>query len=217
MGFASLRPLREKRGGRKFSKTLDISFFPFIVNIQIEIKAGGIMKRVFGLLVLFILVLINCASGGLPRYISGKATATSRDLQLSIDKAKQDARLDVAEQLESHIQGLIKKFDEEVGRTEDSELLQQYTKVSKNVVDQTLLGSRVKKSDVKKEGEMYRAYVTIEAPLGEARTKLLQMLRENHHLYNRFRNAQSFKELEEEVEKLKEYKEEQEKAFKETE
>ncbi len=181
------------------------------------------MKKVMlGLMVLFLVV--GCASkgkGGIsapewylnppqdPNYLFGAATATSRDLQISLDKAKQDARLYVAEQIESHIQGLIKKFDEEVGRTEDSELLQQYTKVSKNVVDQTLIGSRVNKSKVKKEGEMYRAFVLMEVPLGKAREDLLRQLKGNDHLYTRFRASQSFKDLDEEIEKLREFKKEQ--------
>ncbi len=179
-----------------------------------------------------VLLIVSCASSGGakldvpdwflnppkdPNYIFGAATATSRDLQIVIDKAKQDARLDIAENLRSNIQGLIKKFDEEVGRTEDSELLQQFTQVSKNVVDQTLIGSRVNKSKAEKEGEMYRIYLLMELPIGEARAELLKQINNNHHLYTRFRASQSFKELEEEVRKLREYEKEQQKAFEESE
>lgn len=146
-----------------------------------------------------------------PNFLYGAASATSVDFQIALDKAKQDGRLNVAEQIESNIQGLIKKFDEEVGRTEDSELLQQYTRVSKNVVDQTLIGSRVKKSVVKKEGNMFRAFVLMEVPLGKAREELLNqlMMENNKTLYTRFRASQSFKELQNEVEELREFKKEQ--------
>ncbi|MEA3432548.1 MAG: hypothetical protein U9R01_07775 [candidate division WOR-3 bacterium] len=124
------------------------------------------MKKV-GLGIVLVGLIIGCASSSLSGvsapdwylnppeeddYIFGTATSLSNDLQLTLDKAKQDARLYIAEELESNIQGLIKKFDEEVGRTEDSELLQQFTKVSKNVVDLTLVGSRVRKSKIKKRG-----------------------------------------------------------------
>ncbi|MCK4322311.1 LPP20 family lipoprotein [candidate division WOR-3 bacterium] len=146
-----------------------------------------------------------------PNFMYGTSAATSVDFQIALDKAKQDARLDVAEQIESHIQGLVKKFDEEVGRTDDVELLQQYTRVSKNVVDQTLIGSRAKKSVVKKEGKMYRAFVLMEVPLGKAREELLNqlMMGSNEHMYTRFRASQSFKELEEEIQELREFKKEQ--------
>jgi len=200
-----------------------------VVFITNKLKEGGSMSKILsGLIFCLFLILSGCASkGGTkveeievpewfvnppedPNYLFGKATATSRDLQLAIDKAKQDARLDIAGILESNIQGLIKKFDEEVGRTENPELLSQFTQVSKNVVDQTLVGSRESKSKVRKEGELFRAYVLMELPLGAARTELLKQLysEDNKHLYTRFRASQSFQELAEEVEKLREYKEE---------
>jgi len=186
-------------------------------------------KLLFGMLVLILLV-IGCASRGVTKvgdielpdwylnppkdanYIFGKATSTSQDLQLAIDKAKQEARLDIAENLESHIMALIKKFDEEVGGAEDSELLTQFTKVSKNVVDQTLVGSRENKTKVKKEGKGYRAFVLMEFPVGKAREELLKQLysSENNQLYTRFRASQSFQDLKEEIDSLRKYKKEQE-------
>jgi hypothetical protein len=191
-------------------------------------------KLLFGMLALIFLV-IGCASKGVtkvgdielpdwylnppkdPNYIFGKATSTSQDLQLAIDKAKQEARLDIAENLESHIMGLIKKFDEEVGGVEDAELLTQFTKVSKNVVDQTLVGSRENKTKVKQEGNGYRAFVLMEFPVGKAREELLKQLSsdENMQLYTRFRASQSFQELKEEIENLREYKEKQDEGLKE--
>ncbi len=186
-------------------------------------------KLLFGISVL-VLLIIGCASSGVTKvgdielpdwylnppkdanYIFGKATSTSQDLQLAIDKAKQEARLDIAENLESHIMALIKKFDEEVGGAEDSELLTQFTKVSKNVVDQTLVGSRENKTKVKKEGKGYRAFVLMEFPVGKAREELLKQLysSENNQLYTRFRASQSFQDLKEEIDSLRKYKKEQE-------
>jgi len=147
-----------------------------------------------------------------PNYLFAVATATSRDMQLALDKAKQDGRVDIASQLKSRVMGLIKKFDEEVGKTSDSELLQQFTKVSKTVVDQTLVGCRVRKQEVRKEGELYRAYVLMELPLAAAKEALLNQIKQREHLYTRFRASQSFKELEEEVQKLRDFEKEQEKG-----
>ena len=142
-------------------------------------------------------------------YIFGKATATSVDLQVAIDKAKQGARLDIAENLESHIMGLVKKFEEEVGGVEEGEFVQQFTQVSKNVVDQTLVGSRENKTKVKEEGKGFRAFVLMELPIGKAREELLKQLSssENENLYTRFRASQTFQELKEEIESLRKYKE----------
>jgi len=149
-------------------------------------------------------------------YILGKATATSQDLQLAIDKAKQQARLDIAENLESHIMALIKKFEEEVGGAEEGEFLEQFTQVSKNVVDQTLVGSRERDKTIKPEGKGFRAFMLMELPIGKAREELLKQLYsdENHQLYTRFRSSQSFQELKEEIESLREYKKGEKEDFK---
>jgi len=191
------------------------------------------MKKFMLNALVLLLLILGCASKGTTKvgeveipdwylnpptsedYIYGKATATSQDLQLAIDKAKQGARLDIAENLESHIMGLVKKFDEEVGGVEESELLTQFTQVSKNVVDQTLVGSRENKTKVKEEGSGFRAFVLMEFPIGKAREELLKQLSsaENENLYTRFRASQSFQELKEEVEALRKYKQEEQKGL----
>ncbi len=191
------------------------------------------MNKLVSVALIVVILIIGCASSGVTKvgeieipdwylnpptdqnYIYGKATATSMDLQLAIDKAKQGARLDIAENLESHIMGLIKKFDEEVGGLEEGELLTQFTQVSKNVVDQTLVGSRENKTKVKPEGKGFRSFVLMELPIGKAREELLKQLTssENENLYTRFRASQSFQELKEEIESLREYKNEDAKGF----
>jgi hypothetical protein len=155
------------------------------------------MKRIF--YVLFLLLLIKCATPGDINMLTAEATGTSRDYQLAIDKAKMDARLEMTQQLNTYVQALIKKFDEEAGLTEDSELLALYSKTSKVVVDQSLVGSHIIKKDVKEDGEIYKATVVMEAPLGQARKRLLEQIKASEALYNRFENSESFKELEEEV------------------
>lgn len=180
------------------------------------------MKKYLLTVIALLVIVVGCASrSGIKapdwylnppqdeEHIYGAATASSQSLQISLDKAKQDARLSIAEELESNIMGLVKKFDEEVGGAEDSELLQQFTQVSKNVVDKTLVGSRISKSKVEKEDGVYRAFVLMEIPLGDARAKLLDQLSSNKHLYTRFRASQSFQELKEEIDKLREFKKEQ--------
>jgi hypothetical protein len=157
------------------------------------------MKRIL-CLVVFVL-LVKCATPGDINMLSAEATSTSRDYQMAIDKAKMDARLEMTQQLNTYVQALIKKFDEEVGLTEDSELLGLYSKTSKIVVDQSLVGSHVKEKNVKQDGNIYRATVVMEAPLGQARKRLLEQIKASDALYQRFSNSYSFKELEGEIEK----------------
>jgi len=160
------------------------------------------MKKI--LCILFLVLLIKCATPGDINMLTAEAMGTSRDYQLAIDKAKMDARVEMTQQLNTYVQTLIKKFDEEVGITEDSKLLGLYAKTSKIVVDQSLVGSHIKKKDVKQDGNVYKAYVVMEAPLGQARERLLEQIRSSNALYKRFENSQSFKELREEIEKEKE-------------
>jgi hypothetical protein len=158
---------------------------------------GGIMKKI--LCLMFLVLLIKCASPGDINMLSAEATGTSQNYQIAIDKAKMDARVEMTQQLNAYVQALIKKFDEEVGLTEDSELLGLYSKTAKIVVDQALVGSHVTKKDVKEDGNIYRATVVMEAPLGKARKRLLEQIKASDALYGRLSNSKSFKELEEEV------------------
>lgn len=144
-----------------------------------------------------------------PNYLFSAATSTSRDMQLAVDKAKQQARLDVASQLDVKIKGLTKKFDEEVGLNEDTELLASFTQVSKSVVSTTLQGSRVNKQEIITEGSLFRAYVLMELPWGDARAEMLKNIKNNQNLYTRFRASQAFNELDKEVEEYENYKKEQ--------
>lgn len=157
------------------------------------------MKKLFCML--FLVLLVKCASPGDINMLSAEASGTSRDYQLAIEKAKMDARLEMTQQLNTYVQALIKKFDEEVGITEDSELLGLYSKTAKIVVDQSLVGSHIKKKDVKQDGEIYRATVVMEAPLGQARKRLLEQIKASDALYGRFSNSESFRELKEEIER----------------
>jgi len=68
-----------------------------------------------------------------PGYIFAVATSTSRDLGMSVNKAKQQARVDIAQQMETKVKSMIKQFNEEVGLGEEAEFLSQTTEVSKSV------------------------------------------------------------------------------------
>lgn len=144
-----------------------------------------------------------------PNFIMAVATATSPDLQLAIDKAKNLARADIAQQLEVKIQAMEKNFREQVAAGDDATLLEQFTSVNKTVVSNVLRGVKVKQQEVKKEGNQFRAYVLMEMPFGAAAEELLNQMKKQQEMYTRFRATQAFQELEKEVEKYEEYKQKQ--------
>ena len=145
-----------------------------------------------------------------PNYMFSTATMTSKDLQLAINKAKQQARVDLAQQMETKIKAMPKQFTEEVGLGEDAEFLSQTSVVSKSVTSKVLNGSRARQVEtIKEDGVIYRAYVLMELPIGPANSALLNAVKKQQNLYTRFRSSQGFQELEEEVEKYDQFKKEQ--------
>lgn len=144
-----------------------------------------------------------------PNYLFGAATAVSRDLQIAINKAKTEGTAEIAKQVELHISGLTKKFDEEVGLGEDANLYAKFTQATKIVIDQTLRGIKVRYQDTKQEGTAWRACVLMECNLNEVDKGLVDGISKDKEMYIRFRDSQTFKELEKEIEKYREYKKEQ--------
>ena len=145
-----------------------------------------------------------------PGYIFAVATSTSRDLQMSVNKAKQQARVDIAQQMETKVKSMIKQFNEEVGLGEEAEFLSQTTEVSKSVTSKVLNGSKAKKVETVKEGEIiYRSYVLMEMPIGPANTALMEAIKKQQNMYTRFRASQGFQELEGEIDKYDQFKKEQ--------
>lgn len=144
-----------------------------------------------------------------PNYLFAPATSTSRDLQVAVNKAQADGRNQIAQQLEVKYSGLTKRFQEEVGMGEEAELLDQFTQTYKAVVSQVLNGSRASQQDIVEDEGVFRAYVLMEMPIGAANQALMQKMQANQNMYTRFRATQAFDELEKEVEKYEEWKEQQ--------
>ena len=139
-------------------------------------------------------------------YLLSAKTATSQDMQLSLDKATTDARTEIGRQTDLKVQGLQKKFDEETGVGNDAQLLQQFTQANKTVVSTSLSGSRIRSQKMCKDGNIWRSYVLVEYPVGAASEALMQQLKTNEQMYTRFRSSQTFKELDDEVQKYDEWK-----------
>ncbi len=55
-----------------------------------------------------------------PNFLFATGTATSRDMQLSRDKAADQARMGIAKTVETKFNGLSKRFQEEVGTGEEA-------------------------------------------------------------------------------------------------
>ncbi len=144
-----------------------------------------------------------------PNFLYAAATGESRSMQIAMNKAKQEARTDIAQQLKVRMQGLVKKFEEEVGNGEETTLLSQFTQATKAVVNTELTGSKITEQEIRKEGNLYRVYVLMELPIGAASEALMDKLKKQEEMYTRFRSSQTFQELDKEIEKYEEFKKNQ--------
>ncbi len=136
-------------------------------------------------------------------------TATSQDMQLAYDKATTGARAELGRQVELKVSGLQKRFEEETGVGQDAQLMSQFTQATKTVVSTTMSGTRVKEKKHVKDGDMYRAYVLVEYPVGAANAALLQAIKANEQMYTRFRASQAYKDLDQEAKKYEDQKKEE--------
>ncbi|AXJ02426.1 LPP20 lipoprotein [Cyclonatronum proteinivorum] len=136
-------------------------------------------------------------------YFFGTGNTTSRDMSLAVTKSATEARIEIAQQIEVKMSGMQRRFQEEVGLGENSELLDQFTNAYKAVADETLVGSRIINQEIRQEGSIYRAFVLVEMPVGAASEAMMQRLRENENLYTRFRATEAFRDLERELEEYR--------------
>jgi len=141
-----------------------------------------------------------------PNFVYAANTASSQDLQVAIDRATTGARAEVGRQVEVKVTAMQKRFEEETGAAQDSQMLQQFTSATKTVVSTTLSGSRVKTISKGKEGNMWRAFVLVEYPIGAANQAFLQALKQNEQVLTRVRACESYKELDSEVKKYEDAK-----------
>ena len=143
-------------------------------------------------------------------YFLSPNSQTSQDMQLAVDKAMAGGRADIGRQLEVKVEGLQKRFTEETGTGNDAQLLQMFTEAEKTVVSTTLNGSKAKNQKIVKDGDLWRAYVLVEYPIGAANEALLQQIKNNEQMYTRFRATETYKELQDEVDKYDKFKQQQE-------
>ena len=136
-------------------------------------------------------------------HLYGVGTATSRDMQVGVRKARTEAQLDLAQQLGTYMGNLTKNFQEETGMGEDSELLTQFSSVTKAVTQETLIGAKQDDKEIIPEGEIYRVYILMSLPLGKANQRLMDKIKADQNLLTQLRATQAFSELEKELEKNK--------------
>ena len=135
-------------------------------------------------------------------HLFATASATSRDMQLALQKARTTGQTLLAQQLGTQLANLTRQFQEEIGLDENSELLTQFSSATKAVTNETLVGAAVDRQKLIPEKKIYRAYVLMSLPIGEANQLLMDKITANQNLYTRFRATEAFDALNAELEAL---------------
>lgn len=128
------------------------------------------------------------------------ASATSSDMQLSIDKAVMDAKFIVADKLKGTITANMKVYVEESGAGDDPMLNQEVSKVISNAMSAvSLAGYEVAHSKTLPERGKFRTFVALKYPLGEGNQIVLAETHKNRLVESKLRASKAFAELEKQV------------------
>ena len=138
------------------------------------------------------------------------ATATSRDLQLSVNKATMDAANQLAGAMDSEMNALIKRVREETGLGTDSDILDRYSQTQEQVISTALKDYSIVKKEILEEKsdnqDIFRAYILVEWNEGAAQKRLLDRIKADKEIYNAIRASELYDEMEKKVEAYRQRK-----------
>jgi hypothetical protein len=140
-------------------------------------------------------------------YFLAATTATSRDMQMSIDAAIVTARAEIGRQVQVKMDSDQERFQGEIGETEQSTLRQHFRQSINTIVSESLRGSRARHQTASRDGDVWRAFVLVEYPIGAMNKALMQQLQANNEMETRLRSTEAWQELEEKVAAYEKWKE----------
>ena len=132
------------------------------------------------------------------------ATATSRDQQLSVNKATMEAANQLAGAMESEMNSLVKRVREETGISTDSEILDRFSQTQEQIISTSLNDYDIVKKEILEEKSdsqnIFRAYILIEWDEGAAQKRLLDRIQADQEIYDAIRASELYEEMEKKVE-----------------
>jgi len=172
-------------------------------------------------IVLAIFLLAGCASTPEPKvealyypewygkqpetgdYVYAYGEATKMDNLMAFESARAMAYNEAAQYVENYVQAMTKDFLQEAG-SNNPQVLQLTERTIKMISNAKFAGATVTERETVRDRDRYRAFVRLSIPGSEIKNLLYQNIRNEEALYNEFKATQSFKELEKEIEKMKE-------------
>lgn len=133
---------------------------------------------------------------GDPSFVYSYGTATKVSQNSSYDAAYANAVLEAAQYVEQHVKGMLKNFEEEVGGTNPT-VNSLVSKAVKTVSSAKFSGTVVtQRKTYTLENGRFQSFVRLAIPKGEINKNTVNAIKKEEEMYNRFRSAQAFKELE---------------------
>ena len=137
--------------------------------------------------------------------IFSSGTAVTPDLQFSIDAAVLNAKVILADRINSRMRSQAKQFKAKVGSGYlDAAVISEFERAVKNITaDTDVSGYHMSEVEIVPHGTQYRAFVLLEYSDAEARKILTNRIRKDEMLFNKLRATKAWKELDENAEKQK--------------
>jgi len=133
-------------------------------------------------------------------------SATSPDLQLSVDMAVLNAKYTLADRINGRLDGMMKTFMTRLGADNDitATTMSEVEKVVKNVIASVdVAGYSPKEIEVFPSGTQFRAFALLEYSDTEARKIIMNRMMKDKMVYSKIKSSNAFKELKNEVTKSK--------------
>jgi hypothetical protein len=137
--------------------------------------------------------------------IFSAGTSVTPDMQFSIDAAVLNAKVILADRINSRLRSQIKQFRAKVGDGDlDATVMTELEKAVKNITANTdVSGYHIANMEVVPHGTQYRAYVLLEYSDTEARKILSNRVRKDQMLMDKIRATRAWRELDETAEQQK--------------
>ena len=131
--------------------------------------------------------------------IFSAGTAVTPDMQFSIDAAVLNAKVILADRINSRLRSQTKQFKAKVGSGDlDASVMSELERA-----DTDVSGYHLKEVEVLQHGTQYRAFVLLEYSDAEARKILTNRLRKDRMLFDKIRATKAWRELDENANKQK--------------
>lgn len=163
--------------------------------------------------------LAACASGGTPasrtaaaairgaprwygqttrgnRYVEGRATSVSRDMQLSVDNAAAEARVQIAQEIETFVGATLERATQQSGEVGNETATRTSNEVVRQVSAITLRSMRIDRQEITPEPDgRFRAWVRMRVARNQVQAALESAAQREQVLYERIRNTEAFREV----------------------